>query len=82
MELKEFEGLETKIREWAGNDAKIELKYNPTSSCEDAFYITISNDKVTCLVNVNEPDKPYGLYFDDDDFKWETIKGFFKDGKK
>lgn len=81
MELKEFEGLETKIREWAGNDAKLELKYNTTSSCEDPFYVTISNDKVTCLVNVKEPDKPYGLYFDDDDFKWETIKGFFKDGK-
>ena len=82
MELKEFEGLETKIREWAGNEAKIELKYNPTSSHEDAFYVIISNDKVTCLVNVNEPDKPYGLYFLEDDLKWEPIKGFFKDDKK
>lgn len=82
MELKEFEGLETKIREWAGNDAKIELKHNPTSSWENGFYITVSNEKVGCLVNVNEPDKPYGLYFIDDDLKWETIKGFFKDDKK
>lgn len=82
MELKDIKGLEARIREWAGNEATIELKYNTLASCTNPFYVRIANDKVCCIVNIDKPDEPYGLFFVDDEVQWETIKGFFKDGKK
>ena len=78
-QLKEFKGVEEKIRQWAGNDAKLEVKY---SEMTRNFFISVSNEKFFCLVNLSKPEEPYGLGFKEKTDEVRLIKNLFKSDKK
>ena len=78
-QLKEFEGVEEKIRKWAGNNAKLEVKY---SEITRNIFITVSNEKFFCLVNLAKPEEPYGLGVREREDEVQLIKKLFENSKK
>ena len=78
-QLKEFEGVEEKIRKWAGNNAKLEVKY---SEFTRDLFISVSNEKFFCLVNLAKPEEPYGLGVRERNDEVQLIKKLFENSKK
>lgn len=78
-QLKEFEGVEEKIRKWAGNNAKLEVKY---SEITGNLFISVSNEKFYCLVNLAKPEEPYGLGVRERNDEVQLIKKLFENSKK
>lgn len=78
-QLKEFEGVEEKIRKWAGNNAKLEVRY---SEITRDFYVSVDNEKFFCVVNLAKPEEPYGLGIRGRNDEVQLIKKLFENAEK
>lgn len=81
MEIKDLVKAEKEIRKWAGEKAKIELRYAGLG-VDDEPYLRVSRGTgFSCLVNIDTPSNPFGLYFDKREDQIEFIKWMFKNVK-